>query len=82
MADFAPKTAIAWCHRLQYGSNMAHFHPIDVPLIVQKEWFHLETPGQHSSLRPEFGVKEIYSFVIIRVDPGDPFRPPPIWAPS
>ena len=43
---------------------MAHLHPIHVPVIVQKEWFHLETLGQHSSLRLEFGVKEIYSFVI------------------
>ena len=33
-------------------------------MMVKKEWCHLEMPRQHTSFRPEFGVKQKYYFVI------------------
>ena len=34
--------------------NNGHLHPIGVPLIVKKQWLHLQTSSGHSSLQPEF----------------------------
>ena len=43
---------------------MAPLHPFDGPLIVKKEWCHLEMLAWQSCVRPEFGVKGNYYFVI------------------